>query len=152
MAALLALDAAVFPFAVPGWVLLSPLAFLVLGLLVAALGARGLRRSMAPRDWPHVRGTIVDHRPDAAKRPLDIVEYPLPEGGFHRVTASEHGTYVSGRPVGTATRVWRDPVDALNARLDQPTLDSHALPLLITALGGFFALGGLIWLVLLLAL
>lgn len=130
----------------------SPITLIVVGLVVAGWAAWRVRAILAPRHWPVVTGRIVDHERDVAKRPLDVVRYPLPDGGEHEVRPRAHGTYESGRPLGTPVRVWRDPVDALNAELETPSIDRFAGPLVIGILGAFFAVGGVLWLFFLLAL
>lgn len=130
----------------------SPITLIVIGLTVAWWGGTRVRAISRPAHWPRVTGRIVDHERDAARRPVDVVRYPLPEGGEHEVRPRPHGSYVSGRPLGTDVVVWRDPIDPLNAELEAPTIDRFAAQLTVGILGAFFALGGVIWLFLLLAL
>lgn len=125
---------------------------MVVGSIIALWAWRRVAQIRAPRRWPTVTGTIVDRERDAQRRPVDVIRYPLAEGGFHEVRSATHGTYVAGRPLGTEVYVWRDPVDGLNAELEPPGLDRFAGPLVFGILGAFFAVGGLVWLFLLLAL
>ena len=129
----------------------GPALIVVPGLLAVVWSVMGVLRATAPRRWSQIAGEVSAHERDA-RGVVDVVEYPLPEGGTWTVRPEPHGTYVSGRPLGTPVPVWRDPVDALYAVLELPRLDRFAGPLLIGILGAFFFVGGLVWAGLILAL
>jgi len=129
----------------------GPALIVVPGLFALVWSVLAIRRATAARRWTPVAGRVAAHERDAAGV-VDVVEYPLPEGGTRTLRPEPHGVYVSGRPVGTPVPVWRDPVDALNAVLERPGLDRFAGPLLVGILGAFFFVGGLVWAGLLLAL
>jgi hypothetical protein len=130
---------------------LLPALVAVPALVALVWSAAAARRATAARRWTPVAGRVVAHE-TAADGTVDVVEYPLPEGGSRTVRPEPHGDYVSGRPLGTRVPVWRDPVDALNAVLELPRLDRFAGPLLTGILGAFFFVGALVWAALILAL
>lgn len=132
-------------------VFFGPLLIVVPGLLAMLWSARAVGRATVARRWTPVTGFITGHERDA-HGPVDVVEYPLPEGGTNRVRPAPYGGYESGRPVGSPVQLWRDPVDALEAVLELPRLDAFAAPLLVGILGAFFFVGGLVWAGLILAL
>nr|NLI51394.1 DUF3592 domain-containing protein [Propionibacterium sp.] len=131
--------------------LLGPLVMIVPGIVLLGWSGVRLWTVTAPRRWTPVVGRVVEHGRDA-HGVVDIVEYPLPDGGRHRVIPDPHGHYRSGRPLGSPVRVWHDPRDALRAVLEPPALDRVAGPLLLGLLGLFFFVGGLFWAALIVAL
>jgi len=132
-------------------VFIGPALVVVPGLVALVWSALAVLRANAARAWTPVAGRVVAHERDA-HGVVDVVEYPLPEGGTRALRPEPHGHYESGRPLGTQVPVWRDPVDALNAVLELPRLDQFAGRLLVGILGVFFFVGGLIWAGLILAL
>ena len=131
--------------------LLGPMVMIVPGMILLAWAGVRLWAVTAPRRWTAVVGRVVEHGRDAHWI-VDVVEYPLPDGGRHRVVPDPHGHYHSGRPLGAAVRVWHDPRDSLRAVLEPPGLDRVAGPLLLAVLGLFFLVGGLVWAALIVAL
>lgn len=131
--------------------LAGPALIVLPGLLAVAWAALALLRATASRRWTPVIGRIVE-RSGRGRESTDVVEYPLAEGGSYRVTADPHGRFVTGRPIGTPVRVWRNPADGLQAVLEQPGPERLAGPVLVGVLGAFFAVGGVLWAVLILSL
>ena len=121
------------------------------GFLALVWSALAVRRATVARSWTPVAGRVIAHERDTLGV-VDVVEYPLPEGGTRTTRPEPHGHYESGRRIGTQVTVWRDPVDALNAVLELPRLDQFAGVLLVGILGMFFFVGGLVWAGLILAL
>lgn len=132
-------------------VLAGPALVIFPGLLMLLWSIVAVRRATASARWPRVEGRIVSHERDAHGA-VDVVEYPLPDGGQHQVRPQAHGRYESGRPLGSSVVVWRDPVDALDAALEAPALERFAGQLLVGILGGFFLVAGIVWAILIVAL
>lgn len=131
--------------------LLGPMVIIVPGVIAIVWSALRLWAVTAPRRWTPVVGRVVEHGRDRHGM-VDVVDYPLPDGGRHRLVPDPHGRYTSGHPVGTPVRVWHDPRDALRAVLEPPALEHMAGPLLVGVLGLFFLVGGLVWAALILTL
>lgn len=129
----------------------GPTLVIVPGFLALIWSALAVRRATVARGWTPLAGRVVAHERDD-HGVVDVVEYPLPEGGTRTLRPEPHGHYESGRGIGTQVTVWRDPVDALNAVLELPRLDRFAGRLLVGILGAFFFVGGLVWAGLILAL
>lgn len=123
----------------------GPAVIVIPGLLMTLWSILAVRRITAPARWTKVAGRIRAHESDAAGEPVDVISYPLPEGGSRDVRPTPHGQYLSGRPVGASVPVWRDPQDALNAVVELPRLERFAGQLLVGILGSFFFVGGLVW-------
>ncbi|HOA87740.1 MAG TPA: DUF3592 domain-containing protein [Propioniciclava tarda] len=122
----------------------GPTLIIVPGLVTLLWAILAIRKATAAKRWTVVAGTIIGRDRDA-HGPIDVVEYPLPEGGTRRLHPEPHGQYVSGRPLGTQVTVWRDPQDALEAVLELPRLERFAGQFVVGVLGAFFFFGGLIW-------
>lgn len=131
--------------------LLGPLLIIVPGVIATLWAGVRLWAATAPHRWTPVVGHVVEHGRDAHGI-VDIVEYPLPDGGRHKVTPDPHGRYHSGRKLGSPVRVWHDPQDSLRAVLELPGVDRIAGPLLLGVIGLFFAGGGVFWAILIVAL
>lgn len=133
-------------------VLAGPALIIVPGALALLWSIFAVRRATAQRRWTPVTGRIVRHERDPPGHLVDVIAYPLPEGGTRELRPLPYGQYTSGRPVGTPVAVWRDPADPLEAVCELPTLERFAGPLLVGILGGFLLGAGLIWAGLILAL
>lgn len=129
----------------------GPALIIVPGLLALAWAIVQLRRRTASRRWTPVVGRVVEQT-GRGRDAADVIEYPLAEGGHYRLTADPHGRYPSGRPAGTPVRVWRNPADGLVAVVEQPGVEALAVPIIVAALGAFFAGSGVFWAVLIVGL
>jgi Protein of unknown function (DUF3592) len=130
---------------------IGPVLVVIPGFLALVWSALAVRRANVARNWTPVAGRVVAQEQDA-HGVVDVVEYPLPDGGTRTTRPEAHGHYESGHSIGTQVTVWRDPVDALNSVLELPRLDQFAGRLLVGILGTFFLGGGLVWAGLILAL
>lgn len=133
-------------------VLAGPALIIVPGLIALVWSVIAVRRVRAPHRWTRVQGWVAAHERDAAGEVVDLIGYPLPDGGTHALRPLPHGEYTSGRPIGSAVSVWRDPHDPVHAVAELPGLDRFAGALLAGILGGFAVFAGLVWSVLILVL